>query len=360
MPSLPNPTKILFNREECNFIGLLKERVHAFFKQEELSPKASGAMVLKTALLLGLSLLSYLLLLSQKGSGGVILMYALSGFIYAISIMNIAHDALHGAYLPTPKWNRILGFMMDLMGASSFYWRKEHVMDHHTFTNIQDHDADLDVPFLLRLSPQRPRYWFHRFQYLYAPLLYSLNLMRWIYFSDFRRLALIGKEKGAARPSKSEVFFLLFFKALYIFIFLAIPLLILPVSWKAIVCGYLLLLAVQGLTLTTIFQLAHIVEQVDFPTPNAEGTMENSFAKHQLATTSNFATKSRVVTFLFGGLNFQVEHHLFPHICHIYLPQIAPIVKQVAAECGLTYHESPTLLSALRSHFTILKKMGRP
>ncbi len=319
-------------------------------------------MWIKSIVMMGVIALTFGVVLSGfLGGWGTGLLYVFMGFLVATGTMNIAHDALHGAYLSQQWGNRALGYVMDLFGASSFYWRKEHTVDHHTFTNIAEHDADLDVPILLRLCPEAPYHFFHRFQHWYAPVLYSLNLIRWVYISDMKRIfcVLTNRFTGALKPSKKEAFFLCFFKLLHIFLFVALPMILLPIPWWQVLLGYIGFLSMTGITMTIVFQLAHIVENVAFPLPNEMGNMDNSFSKHQLSTTSNFATKNKVVGFLFGGLNFQVEHHLFPHVCHIHLKEIAPIVKQTAEEFGLPYYENSSFFAAVRSHFRTLKKLGR-
>lgn len=356
--------KVTFNNEEGrDFITVLRKRVNLYFSESSSSPKANLFTYLKSFFMMGLVVLTYGLLVTGVvgGGWGVLGIYVLLAFFVAFGTMNVAHDALHGAYLTNPLGNRALGFLMDLFGASSFYWKKEHTIDHHTYTNIDEHDADLDVPILLRLCPNAPYRPFHRFQNWYAPLLYSLNLMRWVYFSDYRRLYHVfkGTCSEAAKPSALEIFLLLFFKIVHVTLFLIVPLLCLPLPWWQVLLSYLVFLSVTGVTLTIIFQLAHIVENVTFPLPNAEGKMENNFAAHQLSTTSNFGTKNWFVSFLFGGLNFQVEHHLLPHICHTHLPKIAPIVEETAKEFGLPYYENSTFTQAVKSHFSTLKKLGK-
>lgn len=356
--------KIVFSREEGrDFTTVLRERVALFFKENQMSQKANASMVLKTLFMIAVvSSIHGAILLGIGGIWGVVGLYAFLGFCIASGAMNIAHDALHGSYVTRSPGNRLLGLVMDICGASSFYWKKEHTIDHHTFTNVIYHDADLDVPFVLRVCPEAPRHFFHRLQHWYAPLLYSLNLMRWIYFSDLKRIYRVFKDRrqeAAGNPSFLEVFFLVFFKIVHIALFVALPIWVLPFAWWQVALGYVALLATTGLTMTVIFQLAHIVENVAFPLPNAKGKIENSFAKHQLETTSNFATRNKLVTFLFGGLNFQVEHHIFPHVCHIHLRKIAPIVETTAKEFGLTYHNNPSFFGAIRSHFKTLKKFGQ-
>jgi linoleoyl-CoA desaturase len=355
--------RVSFNKEEgCDFNTILKKRVSSYFTEKKRSTKANKSMLVKSLVMMGLVALNYTAILCGFTGGiGTGILFALLGFLVATGTMNIAHDALHGAYVSNPKGNRALGFLMDLFGASSFYWKKEHTVDHHTFTNIAEHDADLDVPILLRLCPKAPLRFFHRFQHWYAPLLYSLNLIHWVYVSDLKRIYNIFTNRftGPLKPSRKETFFLCFFKVLHVCLFLVLPIIALPIPWWQVFLGYIGFLSVTGITMTVVFQLAHIVENVAFPLPNEEGKIENSFTKHQLATTSNFATKSKLVGFLFGGLNFQVEHHLFPHICHEHLKEIAPIVRQTAEEFGVPYYENPSFFAAVRSHFRTLKKLGQ-
>jgi linoleoyl-CoA desaturase len=355
--------KISFLKEEGrDFTTVLRERVNLFFKDAQISTRAHFAMYAKSIFYMSFVVLNYALILSNLGGAvGFFLLFVLFGFAISIGTMNIAHDALHGAYASNSPGNRVLGLLMDLFGASSFYWKKEHTIDHHTFTNIAEHDADLGVPFVMRLCPKAPRHWFHRFQHIYAPFLYCINLIKWVYYSDFKRIYKILKYRNNApgNPSNTEIFLLIAFKFVHIFLFVALPILILPYAWWVVVLGYFTFLATAGITLTVIFQLAHIVENVAFPLPNDEGKIDNSFLKHQLATTSNFAVDSWFVSFLFGGLNFQVEHHIFPHVCHTHLRKISPIVRETAQEFGLPYHENPTFFAAVSSHFRTLKKLGR-
>jgi linoleoyl-CoA desaturase len=356
-------TRISFKKEESrDFLTVLRERVNLYFSDSKISPKANRSMIFKTLSMIGLMALTYTALLSGFGGAwGLFGFYILLGYFTSTSTMGVAHDALHGAYLNHPTTNRMLGLLMDVTGASSFYWKKEHTIDHHSFTNIADHDADLDVPDILRLCPKATHRPIHRFQHWYAPFLYSLNLLNWAYSSDSKRIlrVLKDRESSPGKPSKMEVFLMIAFKFVHLSIFLAVPMMVLSFPWWQITLGYITFMAAMGLNVTTIFQLAHIVENVAFPLPDEDGKMENSFAKHQLTTTSNFAMNSKIVRFLVGGLNFQVEHHLLPHVCHIHLHKIAPIVQETAKEFGFPYHSTKSFGSAIKSHFKTLKKLGR-
>ena len=150
------------------------------------------------------------------------------------------------------------------------------------------------------------------------------------------------------------------YKIVYYTIFLIIPLLVIDLPIWQILLGFVFLHLIEGATLSVVFQLAHTVEGPEFPEPDQHGNMENSWAAHQMHTTADFARKSRLVNFLFGGLNFQIEHHLFPRVCHIHYRKIAPIVEQAAREFGLPYHDNTSFYSAIRSHVYSLKAMGRP
>jgi linoleoyl-CoA desaturase len=352
--------KISFNKEEkCDFITTLRARVNDYLKENQISSKANFSMFFKTCVFfLIISLVLTLIVFFNQNLALFLILSTFLGFFVSTGSMNVVHDALHGAYLSSPKKNRALGFLMDFIGVSSFYWKKEHTVDHHTFTNINEHDADLDVPFILRLSPKSKKISLHRFQHLYAPFLYCLNFFHWAYISDFKRIYRILRGTSKENPSKLEACLLIFFKLLHIALFVILPMIVLNNNWYIILLGYVAYLFSASLTMTTIFQLAHIVENVSFPEPCVDGKINNSFAKHQLATTCNFATKSNVVGFLFGGLNFQIEHHLFPLLCHVHLKKIAPIVEKTAYEFGLTYHKNESLLGALKSHFRTLKQLG--
>jgi linoleoyl-CoA desaturase len=123
---------------------------------------------------------------------------------------------------------------------------------------------------------------------------------------------------------------------------------------------YLLTSFVQGLTLSIIFQLAHCVESAAFPLPrHGTARIENSWAAHQVETTVDFARHSRLLSWFIGGLNFQVEHHLFPRICHIHYPAISHLIEETCIGFGLRYNAHDTFRGALASHFRWLRRMGQ-
>jgi len=140
--------------------------------------------------------------------------------------------------------------------------------------------------------------------------------------------------------------------------FLVVP--ILTVGFVDTLIGFLIMTLVAGFILSIVFQLAHTVEHTHFPLPDeATGKMEDEWAVHQIKTTANFATKNKLVSWLVGGLNFQVEHHLFPKISHVHYPAISKIIKKACQEYGIQYIEYKRVRTAVASHVAFLREMGR-
>jgi len=249
--------------------------------------------------------------------------------------------------------------LFHFVGASPYVWSITHNLVHHNFTNIPGHDEDIDVaPGLIRISDEKPVNGIQRYQHLYAFPLYGLASLSWVFRKDYKKFFQSKIGAHTTKHPKIEYFNLFFFKAIYYFLFLALPMLVLDISWWHLVIGFLLLHLSQGFTMGLVFQLAHVVEGTDFPLPDPTGNMEEAWAEHQMRTTANFATKSKLAAFFLGGLNRQIEHHLFPGICHIHYGAISSIVKETAAEFDIPYIESRTFGAALGSHYRMLKKFG--
>lgn len=287
-------------------------------------------------------------------------MALLLGICSALIGFNICHDAIHGSFSANTNVNKIFSFVFNLIGASPYVWNITHNVVHHTYTNIPGHDEDIEVaPGLIRLAEEDKVTKIQRFQHLYAFALYSLASLSWVFRKDYIKFfkKKIGHHPTANHP-KREYFNLFFYKALYYFLFIGLPLLTLDITWWQFLIGFLGLHLAEGLVMGLVFQLAHVVEGTEFPLPNEEGNIEEAWANHQMRTTANFATKSKLAGFLLGGLNQQIEHHLFPKVCHIHYPAISDIIKQTAQEFNLPYIESPSFFAALQSHYRMLKKFG--
>jgi linoleoyl-CoA desaturase len=239
-------------------------------------------------------------------------------------------------------------------------WNITHNVVHHTYTNIPGHDEDIEVaPGLIRLSPEDKSKKIQNYQHFYAFLLYGFASLSWVFRKDFKKFyqKQIGHYDNSKHP-KSEVFNLYFFKGLYYILFIIVPLIVLDITWWQFILGFVAMHMAEGMVLGVVFQLAHVVEGTDFPITNEKGNIEEAWAIHQMRTTANFARKSFLATWFCGGLNMQVEHHLFPKICHIHYPNISEIVKQTAEEFDVPYIENITFTQAIKSHYKMLKKFG--
>lgn len=340
-----------------DFYPELRNRVEAYFVENKLTKQGEVRLYGKAILLLLIDALIYSAIISNYfGFWGVLFLYMLLGLCTCLICMNITHDLLHGSFFSNRKWNKIFGYFFDLNGFSSLNWTITHNLEHHTYTNIAGADRDINKLIWLRLSPTDDYYFFHRFQHLYALPIYFFTTLNWTFFSDYALLKGFWKE-GKATVKDVILFFL--FRILYLSLFIFIPMALLSLAWWQTLICYMAFSFSGGLLAAIVFQLAHIVEGVDYPLPDNGGTIEDLWAAHQLKTTSNFATRSRWVTELFGGLNFQIEHHLFPHVSHVHYFAISKIVRKTAYEYGLPYNEQPSFSAAIFSHFSILKKLGK-
>ncbi len=343
---------------ESQFARDLHARAQAYFAQTGLPERDVPAMRKKTVQIWVWFLGNWAALVFLPVPWWAKLLLALTHGVAISAIgMAVMHDANHGAYSKHPAVNRWVGYSIDCMGASSFIWRTKHNTLHHTWTNVEGVDDDLELGVLSRMSPHQRWLPFHRAQHLYMWGLYGLLVPKWALFDDFYNIAL-GRVGPLPLPKLSgrDWTVMLSGKALHLVLYFVIPLQFF--SWPAVLAIYLLTHAVAGVVLAVTFQLAHCVDNASFvPVPEG-GRLADDWATHQLRTTVDFAPASKPLSWLLGGLNFQVVHHLFPKVCHIHYPALAKIVEQTAGEHGLTYLVQPTLGGALASHYRWLKFMG--
>jgi linoleoyl-CoA desaturase len=343
------------------FIAELRARVAEYFDTRHISSKANGAMRLKTAILFTVTFGAYGAILSGLLPPPAMLALAmLMGVGIAGIGFCVAHDAAHGAYSERRSVNNLLAWSFDLVGASSYLWRLLHNIVHHTYTNVHGVDEDLEVSVLLRLSPHTKRRAMHRFQHWYGFFAYSLSTLNWVFLKDFTYL--MRRDLGPFQQRKhswKDLGIMAAWKLFYYTWSIVIPLLVLDVPWWQFLIGYVAMHLTAGAILGIVFQLAHVVEDTEHPVAGPEGEMESAWAVHQMRTTSNFARGNRLLSWYVGGLNHQVEHHLFPRVCSIHYPAISGIVREVALKHGVPYHEHPTLRDAIRSHREMLRRLGR-
>ncbi len=351
------------NKDKTVFLKTLKQRVDAYFESNQIDKTANSKMVMKTVAMLSMYFLPIICIyIFALPAWAVILCFIVSGFGVAGVGMSVMHDANHGSYSHNKTINSILGASLNLIGGYDANWKLQHNILHHTYTNITYVDDDIDQRLKMRWSPHFPYHPAQRFQHIYAFFAYCLATLSWVLMKDFKQYYTYsrnGVNKANRKQLNIELAKMLFFKVFYVVYTLVIPM-ALGYSAGLIIGGFLLMHAIGGFVLSTIFQLAHVVEGAEFPLPNEKGEMENEWAVHQMYTTADFGHGSKLLTWYTGGLTHQVEHHLFPDICHIHYPAIAPIVQQTAEEFGIPYNNNETYLGALASHVRMLKKFGLP
>jgi linoleoyl-CoA desaturase len=339
-----------------SFHGTLKQRVDEYFAGLAAPARDAPRMYVKTVLILGLAVGSYALLMFVAAAWwqAVILAIALALGMAGIGF-SVQHDANHGGYSRNRWINRLMGISLDMIGGSSFIWYWKHNIVHHTYTNISGIDIDIDIQPFLRLAPDQPLRRYHKYQHFYIWTLYGLLPANWQFFADYRDLV-NGHIGGRPfpRPTAPILAATLAGKAFFYGWSLVLPLLLHP-TW-AVLGVYAIVSFVLGTVLTTTFQLAHCSGEVEMMT--VADTVTVGWAEHQVRTTANFAPGNPFLTWYLGGLNYQIEHHLFPKVCHVHYPSLSPIVSATCQEYGIPYRSHPTLREALTTHLRWLRQLG--
>ncbi|MFL5416017.1 MAG: fatty acid desaturase family protein [Myxococcales bacterium] len=339
----------------------LKRRVDAYFASTGRSPQGGFAMWLKTATLLAWLLGSYAVLLFCRVSPWqAVLLVASIGLAMAGIGFAVQHDANHGAYSSSPRVNGVMSVTLDLLGASSHLWRLKHNVMHHTYTNVSGLDDDLESgsPHL-RLAPWQPRRRFHRLQHLYVWILYAAFPLKWWFVDDLRELMSGRLGRQAFAPARGWTLVrALALKAAFVSWAFVIPAVLHP-TW-ALVPLWAIGVSTLGIVLASVFQLAHCVDEAEFCQPDSAGAAKPDWAEHQVSTTVDFARGNRLLSWYLGGLNFQVEHHLFPRICHLHYRALSSIVEETCRAHSVRYRAEPTLGGALAANFRWLRRMGAP
>lgn len=353
-------TPKFMNVQGSAFYSELKNRVNKYFDESKKSMTGNFGLYFKAVLfwVSYVAIYVHVVFFYPPVWLGLIECLLMGGLTAAIGF-NVMHDGGHGSFSKSKFWNKIAAFSVNALGASGIMWNNKHNIIHHTYTNIDGVDDDIEIKPMLRMCSTQKRYWIHKYQHIYVWFLYTLLLIVWVFGTDYAKYF---KKKVGSVPIKKmstfEHFAFWIAKAGYYFAMIVFPIIKLGfVQWLV---GFAIISMFAGLILSIVFQLAHTVEETSFPVPDGDtNKIENEWALHQLATTANFATKNKLLSWLVGGLNFQIEHHLFPKISHIHYPAISKIIKQTCQEFGVNYIEHRKMRHALVSHASYLKKMGQ-
>jgi len=353
-------SKISFNHTQSLFFKSLKTKVDAYFAANQLNRAGNRPLLFKSIIQVTSALVLYVLLVFYTPSVGIsLLLCVLLGLNLAFIGFNIMHEGGHQSF-SRHKWlNTTSAYFLNVLGGNTYYWKIKHNINHHTYTNIEGVDSDIDVKPFMRLHEEQPRKWFHKYQYLYWVILYGISYIVWVFYHDFEKYVTgkVTMDGKAERLERKEHVIFWVTKVFYVVFYLALP--IYMVGWLWALTGFLVVTFVCGLSISVVFQLAHIVEGTQFPKPSEDANqIEEEWAIHQIHTTANFATHNRVLSWFLGGLNFQVEHHLFPRVSHGHYPCINQLVKETCCEFGISYLEYPSMIKAFQSHLTHIKRMG--
>lgn len=349
------------------FSKQLSQRVDEYLKNNDFTKHGNWRILLKVPFLFALFLVPYFLMIFGVVENAWLwfLCSAIMGTGMAGIGLSIMHDANHGAFSRYTWLNKLMCFSLEVLGGNSMNWRIQHNILHHSFTNVQDMDEDIAPIGLLRFTPTAPHKRVHRFQVLYAWFFYGLMTFSWIVNKDFAQLRRFHKNgllQSQHVTLRRALIQLLISKILYYSYILLVPFLLMDgLSWWQWFIGFFTMHFVSGSILAFVFQVAHVMPETEFMTKDTytEKNEDVSWARHQMMTTANFSNWNPMLTWYVGGLNYQIEHHLFPDISHVHYPKISKIVRKTAKEFGVQYNYHRTFGGAIWQHLRLLHQLGK-
>lgn len=352
--------KYAFAQGSSPFFKELKNKVDTYFTHNGMHTSGNRKLLAKGVIqiLSGIILYSVLVFFTPPAAVAILLCIAL-GINLAIIGFNVMHEGGHQTFSRKSWVNNVSAYSLNVLGGITYYWKIKHNVNHHTYTNVDGIDSDIDVKPFMRLHHGQPWRWFHRFQHIYWVFLYSLSYLAWIFYEDFLKYfrdRISGGKEKLRMPVKEHLIFWLT-KIMYVIVYIVVP--IIMVGFLPWLIGFIVVTLVCGLATSVVFQLAHVVEGTQFHSLHDEPGTKHEWAIHQVVSTANFGTKSKFLHWLLGGLNFQVEHHLFPRISHVHYPAINQYVQQVCREYNIAYTEYSSMLQAIVSHVVHLRKLGQ-
>jgi linoleoyl-CoA desaturase len=353
--------KVTFNNKDNAFFNSLKTSVDTYFKDSNIKKTGDWRLYSKTFILVGSVIGIYLtIMLANLPAIYNVLLCLLGGYLMACIGFAVMHDANHGSYSTNTKLNDFVGLSANMLGASSYFWKQKHNIIHHTYTNVDGIDDDIAKSPIIRQCESQKWVPAHKIQHLYLTPIYSLSTLFWIFNMDFQKYfkRKIYTTDAWEMSTKNHIIFWVT-KVYYVTVFMILPMM--TFGFWAWLGGYLVANCALGITLSFVFQLAHVVENTEFEHVPLDETkhLETAWAEHQIKTTANFAMNSKLISWFVGGLNYQIEHHLFPKVSHIHYPAISKIVMEKCKEFNLPYNKYDTLAQAVASHFRVMKALGR-
>jgi linoleoyl-CoA desaturase len=355
-------TPTFSRNDSMKFFKTLNSRVNHYFKENNIEKTGNWKLHVKTIIMFSLLFVPFFVNIFVSVPFWI---YFINSIIIGIGTagvgMNVMHDGNHDSYSSKPWLNKIMGGSIYILAGNVYNWQVQHNVLHHSFTNIHGHDEDLDAGRIIRFTKNAKWYSFHKFQHYYSGFLYGLLTFNWCLTTDFKQMSGYLKRNLSygSTPNRTNLWTGLVISKIVYFSFWIVMPLVFGITWWKVLLGFFAMHYTAGIILSMVFQLAHVIGDTSNPIPNEDGEIENTWAIHQLFTTVNFAPKNRIINWYTGGLNHQIEHHLYPHISHIHYGKISEIVKQTTAELNLPYYEYKTMRSAIVAHFRHLKELGQ-
>jgi len=340
-----------------SFPKVLRRRLDRFFVDRNISPKADRTMWVKIAAGLTVLVGSWIAIYSLgPDSWKFVGLYVLSGLAQTFLLLNIAHDSNHNAISSVPSVNKALNYVFDLCGINSYMWRILHHRGHHSCINVHGEDDALTGRGILRFTPHEPRKPLQRFQHIYALFLYALFSLDYVFVRDFECFFFPSHDYlSRTRHPARECAILFGGKAFYLTYMLILPVVVLGKSPWLVASAFVLVHLIIGLTVALVFQTTHTIDSTYFPSDRGE--FDNG-VYHIFATTADYATSNPLVSWLAGGLNHHIVHHLCPFVCHTHYAPLTRIVEETAKEFGVPYRQHPTMTRAIKHHLILLKQLG--
>lgn len=348
-----------FDHASSAFFNVLKKRVNGYFAKQHLEGTGNWHLFIKSAVLILTSACLYgTLVFITPVAWMSLLLCVLLGLNMALIGFNVMHDGGHQSFSRYTWVNTVAAHFLNVLGGNAYFWKIKHNINHHTYTNIEGMDSDIDVKPFMRLHEGQPLRPYHRFQHIYWIILYGISYVVWVFYEDFQKYFSGRISKNSPRKKLAAIQHVIFWSTKLYYVFLYI---VLPIYWLGLlywVVGFSVITFVCGVTISIVFQLAHVVAGPQFHAVSNHHP-KYDWAVHQVRSTANFATQSRLLHFILGGLNFQIEHHLFPRVSHIHYPAMARFVKQTCQEYDIAYMEYKSMVSAIVSHIVHLYRLGR-
>ncbi len=330
---------------------LLVQRTRGYFAGLGALPQGGTGIRVKASAGFAWFAISYAALLATSAAPAFVPVYVVHGAAHLFLLVNIGHDANHGA-LSRKRWvNRLFSWTMDLCGVSSRLWRIDHHRQHHGVVNVGREDDALAGRGLLRLSPHQPHVRAARVQHLLWLPIYCAGTLDYLLVRDFAHQA---REPGPA-PVRSWAL-LIAAKLFYLGYMIVVPWLVTGQPLWLILLAFVGVHMLIGSGALLLFQTTHLLCGARFPASVGEA---GGPTLHILSTTADIAVGSRWLALSAGGLHCHIIHHFLPGVCHTHYPALARIVAETASEQGLPYRSYPTFGAALRDHVRHLRAMAR-